>query len=278
MEPPAATPGLSEATVSLLKVAYPYLIATGLVVARTLGVVMISPVFTRLGITGMIRSCIAVAVALPMVPPVVEQISLLSGLSTFSVVGLMVKEVAVGALIGFVFGIPFWAGEAAGDMIDLQRGTTSAQLLDPTSMTESGISATLLSITMIALFFTSGGFNLMADMLYRSYQLWPAAQFQPVATEGAGLALLKALDRVMQLALLLVAPIMVALLAADLMLGYLSRLAPQIHVFDLSLAVKNLLFAFLMVIYAIYLAPAMMTEIGALHATFDMLRALAPKP
>lgn len=277
MEPPA-TPGLSEATVALLKVAYPYLIATGLVVARTLGVVMISPVFTRLGITGMIRSCIAVAVALPMVPPVVEQISLLSGLSTFAVVGLMVKEVAVGALIGFVFGIPFWAGEAAGDMVDLQRGTTSAQLLDPTSMTESGISATLMSITMIALFFASGGFNLMADVLYRSYQLWPAGQFEPVVAEGSGLALLKALDRVMQLALLLVAPIMVALLAADLMLGYLSRLAPQIHVFDLSLAVKNLLFAFLMVLYATFLAPAMMTEIGALHGTYDMLRTLTGKP
>lgn len=265
---------LSEPTVALLKVAYPYLIATALAVARVLGVIAITPAFTRLGVTGLLRACIAAAVAIPIVPPIVDQISLLQGLSTFTVVGLMVKEVAVGAVIGLVFGVPFWAAEAAGDMIDLQRGTTAAQLVDPTSLTESGVSATFLTLVMLALFFASGGFALLADAIYRSYELWPVSRFSPVIAASSALALLKLLDRVMQLAVLLIAPIMVALLVADLMLGYLSRLAPQIHVFDLSLAVKNLLFTFLMAIYAIFLAPAMMTQIGGLTGAFDQIRAL----
>lgn len=266
---------LSESTAALLKVAYPYLVATALAVARTLGAVLITPAFTRLGVTGLLRSCIAVALAVPLAPPLVEQISLIQGLSTLSVVGLMVKEVAVGALIGFVFGIPFWAAETAGDIIDLQRGTTAAQIVDPNALTESGVSATLLTLTMLALFYTSGGFNLLVDALYRSYQLWPATQFQPIMAANTGLALLKALDQVMQLGVLLVAPIMMALLVADLMLGYLSRLAPQIHVFDLSLAVKNLLFTFLMVLYAVFLVPTMMNQAGGLNGAFDALRALA---
>lgn len=260
--------------VSLIQAAYPYLLASALAVARMLGVVLITPAFTRLGVTGLLRSCIAVAVAVPIVPPILETIAQVQGLSPLTVTGLMVKEVVVGALIGFVFGIPFWAAETAGDIVDLQRGSTSSQLLDPISLAESSVSATFLTLAMLALFFTTGGFGLLVDAVYRSYELWPVAKFTPILDSSAALAALKALDRMMQIALLLVAPIMVALLAADLMLGYLSRLAPQIQVFDLSLAVKNLLFTFLMALYAVFLAPAMMTEIGALKGAFEATKAL----
>lgn len=260
--------------VPLIQAAYPYLLATALAVARTLGVVMITPAFTRLGITGLLRSCIAVAVAVPIVPPILETIVQVQGLSPLTVTGLMVKEVLVGGVIGFVFGIPFWAAETAGDIVDLQRGSTSSQLLDPISLAESSVTATLLTLSMLALFFTTGGFGLLADAVYRSYELWPVAKFTPVLEPSSALGVLKALDRLMQIAVLLVAPIMIALLAADLMLGYLSRLAPQIHVFDLSLSVKNLLFTFLMALYAVFLAPAMLTEVGALQGAFDAIRAL----
>ncbi|MFC3691173.1 type III secretion system export apparatus subunit SctT [Chenggangzhangella methanolivorans] len=264
-----------EATDSLLAFLYPMLIATALATARAIGMVMITPAFTRTGVTGLLRSCIAVAIAAPMVPPTFDQISLLQGLSTLTVVGLMVKEVVIGALIGFVFGIPFWAAETAGDIVDLQRGTTAAQLVDPNAMSESSITGTLFSIVAVAIFFTSGGLGILADAVYRSYELWPASSFRPVVSQASGLALLKTLDGLMRIAVLLVAPIMVALLIADVMLGYLSRLAPQIHVFDLSLAVKNLLFAFLIVVYAMFLAPSLMREIGGLAGGFDLLRSLA---
>jgi type III secretion protein T len=265
----------ADATVALIKAAYPYLLASGLAVARALGVVLITPAFTRLGVTGLLRSCIAVAVAVPAVPPILDAIAPVQGLSPLTVAGLMIKEVVVGGVIGFVFGVPFWAAETAGDIVDLQRGSSASQLLDPIALAESSVSATFLTLAMLALFFTTGGFALLADAIYRSYELWPATRFTPVFDSSAALVALKTLDRIMQIAVLLVAPIMVALLAADLMLGYLSRLAPQIHVFDLSLSVKNLLFTFMMVVYAVFLAPAMLTEVGALRGAFDLVRDFA---
>jgi type III secretion protein T len=261
--------------VSLIQAAYPYLLASALAVARTLGLVLITPAFTRLGVTGLLRSCIAVAVAAPIVPPILETIAQVQGLSPLTVAGLMIKEVVVGGVIGFVFGIPFWAAETAGDLVDLQRGSTASQLLDPIALAESSVTATFLTLAILALFFTTGGFGLLADAVYRSYAIWPVARFAPALDPSAALLALKALDRLMQIAVLLVAPIMIALLAADLMLGYLSRLAPQIHVFDLSLSVKNLVFTFLMALYAVFLAPAMMTEVGALQGAFETIRTLA---
>jgi len=79
----------------------------------------------------------------------------------------------------------------------------------------------------------------------------------------------------MQISILMVAPIVIGLLLTDIALGFLSRLTPQFFVFDLSLSVKNLLFTFLMVVYAMFLVPVMLSEIGALRGTFDLLRQFA---
>ena len=111
--------------------------------------------------------------------------------------------------------------------------------------------------------------------LYDSYTLWPATSFAPVLGAGSVAQLLQMLDRIMQISILIVAPIVVGLLLADIALGFLSRMTPQFHVFDLSLAVKNLLFAFLMVVYAVFLVPIMLSEIGALRGAFEMVRRIA---
>ena len=87
--------------------------------------------------------------------------------------------------------------------------------------------------------------------------------------ESTALQLLHVLDRLMSIGVLMIAPVVIALLVADLLLAYLSRMAPQLHVFDLSLPVKNLLFAFLLTLYAAFLVPFMLTELGELPALFQ---------
>jgi type III secretion protein T len=262
---------VTAATMTLLSTVFPYLIAGAFAMARALGVIMLTPAFTRLGMTGLLRSCTAVAIALPMVPVLHESLAAVQ-LSSVTIAGLLIKEMAVGAIIGIAFGVPFWAAEAAGDLVDLQRGSTAGQLLDPLALAESNITATLLSMTLVALFFMVGGFSLLLRGLYDSYGLWPAASFAPIFGANAIGPLLQLLDRIMQASVLLVAPVVISLLVTDIALGFLSRMTPQIHVFDLSLAVKNLLFTFLLVIYAVFLVPMMLSEIGSLRDASDLLR------
>lgn len=256
---------------ALLDYVYPFLAAFGLAVARALGMVIISPTFNRLGLTGMIRSAVAVVLAIPVAPVIYAGLSLADAPTGFAIAGLLIKEMAIGLVIGLAFGIPFWAAEVAGELVDLQRGSTMAQLVDPLGAGETSISSTLLTVTLITLFFMSGGFTLMVDGYYRSYGLWPTLTFSPIVVENTALEIVRILDRVMQIGVLLIAPIVVALLVADMMLAYLSRMAPQLHVFDLSLPVKNLLFSFLMVLYASFLVPLMLSELGSLYEVFDWL-------
>jgi len=48
-------------------------------------------------------------------------------------------------------------------------------------------------------------------------------------------------------------------------------MAPQLHVFDLSLPLKNLLFSFLMVVYVAFLVPYMLAELGNMRGLFQVL-------
>src|SRR5258708_3273196 len=168
----------TAATTALFSAAYPYLIAAAVAMARALGLVIVTPAFTRLGLTGLLRSSVAIVIALPLIPMILAALAPAQLPSTI-IAGLVIKEMLIGAVVGIAFGIPFWAAETAGDLVDLQRGTTAAQLLDPLALAESNITATLLTVTLVALFFMTGGFSLLLAGLYDSYCLWPATTFTP---------------------------------------------------------------------------------------------------
>ncbi|UTV41890.1 type III secretion system export apparatus subunit SctT (plasmid) [Ensifer adhaerens] len=261
-------------TEALLDVVYPVLAGTAIAMARALGMIAITPAFVRLGLTGLIRSGVAIAIALPLIPGFTTTIMHGESLSTVMMTGLILKEILLGVILGLVLGVPFWAAEVAGDLVDLQRGSTSAQLVDPLQATETSIAGTYFVLALVALFFKSGGFYLLADTYYRSYEIWPVTSLSPALDSSAADALLAILDRVMQIGVLLIAPIVLALLIADLMLAYLSRMSPQLHVFDLSLAVKNLLFAILIVFYLNYLLKYMVANLAIFSEAPAMLRIL----
>ena len=260
---------------TFIEVAYPVISSAALSASRAMGVVVITPAFNRLGLTGLIRSCVAVAIAIPMFVPVFGAFTALPEHGSVFLAALMIKEFLIGLLIGLLFGIPFWAAEVAGELIDLQRGSTMAQLVDPLSSGESSVMATLLTVMLITLFFMSGGFILMVDGYYHSYQLWPVTAFTPLFASSALMAVLQILDQVMRIGVVMVAPLIICMLVTDLMLAYLSRMAPNLHIFDLSLPVKNLFFTVLMVIYISFLIPVMLDQLAEFRGTVEFLKTLA---
>jgi type III secretion protein T len=79
----------------------------------------------------------------------------------------------------------------------------------------------------------------------------------------------------MRVGVLMVSPLIISLLVTDLMLAYLSRMAPNLHIFDLSLPVKNLFFSILMVIYIGFLIPLMLDQLAEFRGTVELLKTLA---
>jgi type III secretion protein T len=234
-----------------------YVLALGFAMARFIGFIAITPLFTRMGIDMLLRGGIALGLAIPLVPFVfatMEQGHFPGGM----MVGMLVmKEVLVGIILGIIFGIPIWAAETAGEFLDLQRGASSAQLFDPLFMSELNITGTFLSVIMVALFFTSGAFMMMLGGVYDSYALWPIDKLWPLLDGSTSTIALGFLDKIASMAIVLAGPIMIALLVADISLAFVSRAAPSLQMFDLSLSVKNALFVILMVVYCVFMIKYM---------------------
>ncbi len=96
----------------MLALAYPLIIASAIAVARALGMIIVTPAFIRLGLTGLIRSGVAVAICIPVIPGVLNSLLIEGPMSSLLITGLIIKELLVGTIIGIAFGIPFWGAEA----------------------------------------------------------------------------------------------------------------------------------------------------------------------
>jgi type III secretion protein T len=250
------------------------LLVLALASARFIALVNVFPAFTRLGLAGLARTAVAVVLALPLLPAIAPDAAATVVAQPPLLAMLMVKEAAVGAGLGLLYGIPFWAAESAGDLIDHQRGSEAALSPDPSGATESTPYGTLLVLVLLVLFFAGGGLPIALEGFYASHRVWPAVQLFPASGRAAGTLALLLLDRLLRLAFVLAAPIVLALLLAELALGLIGRIAPQLNVFELALTVKSLVAALLMPLYALFVVGHLrehLAGLAELPATFDGL-------
>jgi type III secretion protein T len=250
-----------------------YLVAASVCVARISGLMAIFPGFTRLGLSGILQGSVSLVLTMLLIP-IVKDAWIQNAPSTGEAALLIFKEFIIGMTIGLVLGIPFWAAEAAGSFLDTQRASTLASLFDPSQAEEANLTATLFTLLSLALFYGAGGLTLALGTLYDSYTIWPVGRFLPLFSADAGELFLGILDRVFSMGLMLVIPLVLILLIADIALALVARAAPHLHVFDLSLSVKNLLLAILLLPYLVFLVSYMKRDIGWLMEVRPLLEAI----
>jgi type III secretion protein T len=263
------------AIATLLRESRPLIIALGLGAARFYGLLMVLPMFTRLGLTGVLRGGVAVAFALPLVPFLAPLVASAPAASYTALGLLLAKEAAVGFAIGTLFGLPFWVAEAVGDIIDQQRGSQAALVPDASSTEQSGITGTLLSITLITLFLMSGGWRYLLDGVFASYTMWPPLAAVPHFSPDAGDRIISLLDALLRGGALLAAPLLIAMLLAELTLGLISRFMPQLNVFDIALSVKGLIVTVGLPVYAVFLIAWLRDGLAPLASLPEQLQRLA---
>ncbi len=156
---------------------------------------------------------------------------------------LMVKEVLIGALLGFFISIPFFAAQGAGTLIDHQSGSQSLQVTDPSSQVQASPTGLLYNNMMIVIFFLIGGPFLFFNAIFTSFTILPVDQFIDAAffshQTPLFLTTIKLINQLLTIALQLSAPSLIALLMSDLFLGIANRMAPQVQISFLLWSLKS---------------------------------------
>lgn len=216
----------------------PLLITMALCTPRLLTAFLIAPFFNSEMIGGVTRNCIVLALSLvifPAVLPFVESHELSMGF----IAVLVVKEAIIGAVMGFLVGLFFYAVGMVGQLIDYQRGAMFAMTMDPSTGEQISVMGSLFTQVTILLFFTGGGFLLFLSGMYESYRIWPVETYWPSLDAEFATFFLGKVDEMMALALLLASPVMIVLFVSEFGLGLINRFAPQLNVFFLSMPIKS---------------------------------------
>jgi len=154
------------------------------------------------------------------------------------------REVAVGATVGFVVSLAFQAAAAAGNLGDVVRGAHAASVLAPAQAADwpSPLGA-LYALLATVIFLQIGGLGRVIGAIAESYAAIPLGlrDATPAQMRSAGLAVALASARLLAVALALAAPLIVASLLADVALGALARVAPQLPIYFLGQPAKGLL-------------------------------------
>ena len=213
---------------------FAWLEATMLAGVRMAAFVVIAPPFSYQGFPMRIKAILALGLALAVSPLVTPGYQIQSTGGFFTA---LVLEVLTGAALGFLVYLVFAAVQTAGALIDLQSGFTMAQAFDPGQNVVGAQYTKLFNMTAIALMFTSDAYQLIIAGLARSFNALPV---------GGGLTLDAALlvtgvSQMFLAALQIAGPLVVVLFLADVGLGLLTRVAPQLNAFALGFPLKILI-------------------------------------
>jgi len=162
---------------------------------------------------------------------------------------IIIKEMFLGLLLGFLVAIPFWIIEGVGFFIDNQRGSTLSEILNPLTGSQTSPMGVMLSQTATAIFVTSGGLLGFLGLLYSSYKVWPILTFMPDLHLKNALFFIDQLDDAMMLIVVLSAPIIIAMFLSEFCFALVNRFAQQLNVFILAMPVKSAIALFMLIIY-----------------------------
>ncbi|MGX7327796.1 flagellar biosynthetic protein FliR [Enterococcus bulliens] len=210
--------------------------ASLLIFVRILFFILLCPVFSSKTVPNLVK--ISFSVILTIVVIQVLPIEQLQGYSwNILLIVYIIKEILFGFALGFLSQLVFVGIEMAGQLIDFQVGFSMAQVYDPTFQMSASPYGKLYYWLGISLFFILDLHQLVIKGLVESFQLVPigTVSFNGVKIEG----IIQLFLKVVEIGLNLAAPIVIALLVIDLILGILSRAVPQINLLMLSLSIKT---------------------------------------
>ena len=212
-----------------------YFAAGFMVFARLLGFIRFAPILNRKEINTMVKLALALLLTMiltPILNPAKPD-------PTISPILLWVLNFAVGAIIGYIAQLIILAIEAGGDMINTQMGLSSAMVMDPTTNSQTSILSRVITLLAICIFINMGGLYWLFNALIRSFEIFPLYAVHIPLDKIVNLDyLVKTTSNVLYMGLQIASPVLLATLGQDIILGVISKTAPQVNVFQLSFLFK----------------------------------------
>jgi flagellar biosynthetic protein FliR len=194
---------------------------------RILAVFSVAPVFSSRAFPVRAKVGLAFFIALAVQASLPE--SPVVSVNDKDALGVAAQQVLVGLSIGFATRLIFAAMELAGEVVGFQMGLNFAAFFDPTINSQSSAMGRFFSQMSLLLFVVTNAHLLVIGAFVNSFRAFPVGQ--PLVLMLSQMQLHQLGADIFSSALWIALPVVGMLLFANLALGIISRVAPQMNIF-----------------------------------------------
>lgn len=221
--------------------------------ARIMGMLASAPVFNNAAQPRRIRLMIGLVITVALVPVLPPMPAVPPG--SWLGFAVLAQQILIGVLLGFTLRIAFAAIDVAGELIGMQMSLSFAVFYDPQNAGQTPVLSEFLGLLTTLIFLALNGHLLVLSVLAESFKLLPVTT-APLAAGGFA-SFLAWSSTLFSAGLLLALPLITALLIANLAMGVLARVAPQLNIFAVGFPV-TLMVGFAVMMFSIpYFGAAM---------------------
>lgn len=205
-----------------------------LVLMRMSGCILFNPIFGRRNLPMIYKS--GLIMVLTYIVFLATQSVSVQATTVIEYGVLLLKEFAVGYVIGFIINLFFYVIIFAGEIIDTQMGLSMSKIYDPQSNTSLSLSASFYNALFILLFFASDGHLALLKILINSENVISYGNVW--VHTGVATAMLDVFRECSMMAVKFSFPILGIELLSEVGVGILMKTIPQINVFVVNIQMK----------------------------------------
>ncbi len=220
------------------------LLIWALMMGRVLPLILLAPFIGGDLVPSQVKMGVGIALSLLLYPFVADTV-IPAGPMSF--VLLLLKEVFIGTAIAYAASMAFEAARSAGTLVDTISGANMATVYVPQIQQQATLFSDFKFQLTIVIFLAINGHHIVLQALFESFKaiplnVWPnfGHGFWPFFD-----VMIRLSAELMLVSIALAAPAALAAFTTDIALGLINRVAPQIQVFFISMAVKPMVVTFI---------------------------------
>lgn len=205
------------------------------VLARIGGLVTFAPFWSHNAASPKVRIVLAFVLALLLTPIISDKIATPPS-ETMALAAIIILEIIIGLLMGFVGKLVFGAFEFAAHLVSSQMGFSLAGMIDPSTQAHTTAFGTIAQMIALMVLLGVDGHYWFLGAAVKSFSSVAPGEF---AMNGQILdILLKLSASSLTVGVTLAAPAIIILLAVEFALEFFGKTAPQFQIFILGFPIK----------------------------------------
>lgn len=237
---------------------------------RLSGLFASAPLFSTYPIPGQVKIWLAACIAFILFPIVQYNTTFVVPNSVPALTLILVKEFLIGFAMGYCANLVFIGIELGVNTFAVQMGLSADQALNPTSGGNSPVITQAYTYLASMLFIALGAHQWLFAAIYNSFKTMPVGYVFSFSPDMIG-HIVALSGQIFSIGLSIALPIFGILFITDVLLGFTSKMMPQMNIFMVSIPLKiylglllSLIFIRPMAEYITLLIERFMTQIAGM--------------